>query len=168
MGNKLKKNRARKAAKAMLRKQAGHGRPPQRSKGMPPEAGQQPTPEREARGCWVKAEGVHIDRAADMLGALEVAEIITPQQHAAGRDWQEARAAYIAELQLSGYRSCLNTDQAGHDESDGNPEAVRHFKALERSVGMLGSAELTHVIEYNQRPRAIQALRCALDAVAGC
>lgn len=95
-----------------------------------------PTAERRAHGVWVEGKDAQpcIDLASDMFGAMYQARAITQQHLEAARAFQEARAAYEAELGLSGYRSCLAGGTGGHDDGDGNPEVFRQYKRITQGL----------------------------------
>ena len=131
-----------------------------------------PTSERIARGVWaepvgaVKSQQPIVDMAHDTIGRLHCDRKITDAQEQAARSYQETCAAYLAEMpEISGFKSCLAGGQAGHDDSDGDPAIFAAMRGLERRVGMIGSAELYRVCISGDRPRNIEILRKALDAV---
>ena len=140
----------------------------------PRERAVRPTPERMARGTWAEAKGVVkslqsiTDLAHDVVGQLHCAKQITDRQEQAARSYQELRARFLEELpEVTGYKSCLAGGSGGYDASDGNAATIRDIRALERSVGMIGSSELHHVCAMDNPPRNLSILRQALDAVAG-
>ena len=133
---------------------------------------QGPTPERRARGEWVKPPmgepGPMIDLAADMIGALLSAGRITRQQEEAARLFQDLRLGYVAELGVAGYGSCFNV-VGGHDSGDGSVEAIEAWRRMENRIGRVKSALLQHETAKGAEcePNDLGALRCALDCVNG-
>jgi len=95
-----------------------------------------PTAERRAHGVWVegKADQPDVDMASDMAGSLFHRREITEQQLEAARAFQEVRAAYVAELGVAGYKSCLAGGVGGHDEGDGNPEVFKAYRHITRKL----------------------------------
>ena len=131
---------------------------------------QGPTPERRARGDWVKppmgTPGPMIDLAADMIGALLSAGKITSQQEQAARLFQELRAGYVAELGVAGFGSCFNTG-GGHDSGDGDIETIEAWRRMENRIGRVNSALLQHETAKGAecQPNDLGAIRLALDCV---
>lgn len=167
MGNRLKKLRQRKAEKA----KAKRDRPPQKVAANTPRApidrGERPTDERAIRGHWVKGD-VWVDLAADQIGALLAERKISQAQFDAARAWQDLRRAYLDEMpDLKSYKSCLDGSVPGYDDGDGNREVIARYRAAEARVGRIGMREILHVCENGQRPRKIDVLRAALDALHG-
>lgn len=134
---------------------------------------ERPTAERMARGVWTEPKGMGkneipvTDVAADMVGLLLFRRIITNSQEQAARVFQAARLAYLAELpEISGYKSCIAGDVPGFDDGDGDPQVIERYRDIERAVGRQGRRELLHVCEDNQKPRSVEVLRLALDAIS--
>jgi hypothetical protein len=93
--------------------------------------------------------------------------IITNSQEQAARVFQAARLAYLAELpEISGYKSCIAGDVPGFDDGDGDPQVIERYRDIERAVGRQGRIELLWVCEDNQKPRSVEVLRLALDAIS--
>lgn len=129
-----------------------------------------PTKERQMRGVWAKGkdEQPDVDLAADMAGALYHRREITEAQLEAARSFQEIRAAYVAELGVAGYKSCLAGGVGGHDEGDGNPEVFKAYRHITRRL----SRPQVRVLEVGLEMAPDQAgsltvwkLRDALDAI---
>lgn len=95
-----------------------------------------PTTERQRRGVWVtgKEDQPDVDLAADMAGSLFHRREITEAHLEAARAFQEVRAAYVAELGVAGYKSCLAGGVGGHDEGDGNPEVFKAYRHITRRL----------------------------------
>jgi hypothetical protein len=134
---------------------------------------ERPTAERMARGVWTEPKGMGkneipvTDVAADMVGLLLFRRIITNSQEQAARVFQAARLAYLAELpEISGYKSCIAGDVPGYDDGDGDPQVIERYRDIERAVGRQGRIELLWVCEDNQKPRSVEVLRLALDAIS--
>lgn len=134
---------------------------------------ERPTAERMARGVWTEPKGMGkneipvTDVAADMVGWLLFRRIITNSQEQAARVFQAARLAYLAELpEVSGYKSCIAGDVPGFDDGDGDPQVIERYRDIERAVGRQGRIELLCVCEDNQKPRSVEVLRLALDAIS--
>lgn len=127
-----------------------------------------PTPERLKRGYWPErgSQGLQQDEHPDMIGRLHQQGALSQSQHDAARLWQYIRAAWVAELGVAGYRSCIG-DFGGHDETDGNVEAVKRYLGLRDKIGRV--AEATLRIECDKpadaRPISLAVLRNALDRV---
>lgn len=126
-----------------------------------------------ARGVWTEPKGMGkneipvTDVAADMIGWLLFRRIITNSQEQAARVFQAARLAYLAELpEVSGYKSCLAGEVPGFDDGEGDARVIERYRDIERAVGRQGRIELLWVCEDNQKPRSVEALRWALDAIS--
>jgi len=135
-------------------------------------AAERPTPERQKHGVWTKPTGMGkneipvTDLTADMVGLLFHQRIITSSQEQSARTFQAARVAYLAEMpEISGYKSCIAGDVPGYDDGDGDPRVIEHYRDIERAVGIAGRRELLHVCEEGQKPRSVELLRWALDAI---
>ena len=133
-----------------------------------------PTPERLAKGTWAEPQGMGkdmqpiVDLASDMIGVLFESRKITGTQEQAARTFQQIYAAYLEELGVIGFKSCLAGSIKGHDESDGDPEKIAAYRSLEKRIGRLKMACLRIECDKlpNQHPQSLTALRQALDAVA--
>jgi hypothetical protein len=135
---------------------------------------ERPNALRKSRGMWAipKGMGKHeqpaVDMASDMIGVLYVGRQISSQQEQAARLYQELRAAYLAELpDVRGYKSCLAGSVPGYDDTDGNPEVIAAFRSLEKRLTMPQRREMLIVCDMDERPRNIETLRAALDAIGG-
>lgn len=134
-----------------------------------------PTAERLRQGTWAEPSGMGkdmqpiVDLASDMIGQLFQTRQINAAQEQAARTFQEARAAWLAEFELAGFKSCLAGGQAGYDASEGNPEAKANYQAIEKRIGMVKTAILEIECEKlaGAKPNSLIALRRALDAMAG-
>ncbi len=178
MSSKVARRRNRKKARQASQGVLAAHVPEKRRKATTAAAGEargqavRPTSERIARGVWaepvgaVKSQQPIVDMAHDMVGRLHCDRKITDAQEQAARSYQETCAAYLAEMpDIGGYKSCLSGGTGGHDESDGDPTVFAAMRGIERRVGIIGSAELYRVCISGDRPRNIQILRGALDAV---
>lgn len=133
-----------------------------------------PTPERYARGNWAEPRGQDkrtaptVDLQPDMIGRLHQDGKLTISQEQAARTWQELHTAYVAELEVPGYKSCIAGSTSGHDESDGNPEVVQAYYALRDRIGRPKSALLASECykQPHERCKDLPSLRNALDCVA--
>jgi hypothetical protein len=134
-----------------------------------------PTPERYARGSWIEPTGkdaaahLLIDRHVDMIGKLYATGQLSYAQEASARQFQEIVAAWLAELALAGYRSCLVDGGGGYDAGEGNPAVKAAHHAMQRRLGAVRYAFLRMETEKPSDgvPRDLAALRRALDAFAG-
>jgi hypothetical protein len=132
------------------------------------ESAERPTEQRAAIGHWVQGDGKHQDLAADMIGLLLVSRQITPEQEQAARHWEQLRAAYIAEMpDLRVIKSCLNNDVRGHDDSDGDPEALAAYREMMDKLTPAQESEVLHVVDRRTKPRDLGTLRAALDVIGG-
>jgi len=139
------------------------------------ETSTRPTPQRLAQGKWATPQGAGksqqpmVDLASDMIGALYEAKKISIAQEQAARLFQQLRDAYLAEFDLSGFKSCLAGGVSGYDDSDGNPEAKKAYEDLEKRIGMVKTAilEIECAKGPDRKPNDLIALHRALDAVAG-
>ena len=134
-----------------------------------------PTWERLQHGCWAEPSGMGkdmqpiVDLASDMIGELYQGRQITTAQEQAARTFQEVRAAWLAELDLAGFKSCLAGGVGGYDGGDGNPEAKAAYQAIERRIGMVKTAilEIECAKLAGAKPNCLIALRRALDVMGG-
>lgn len=145
-------------------------REPQRAEVITAE---RPTPERMSRGVWTEPKGMGkneipvTDIAEDMVGLLYYRQQISSKHEQAARLFQQVRAAYLAELpEVSGYKSCLAGTVPGFDDGDGDADVIERYRSMERAAGLHGRRELLWVCDDNQRPRNVELLRWALEAVA--
>lgn len=129
-----------------------------------------PTEQRLSKGAFRMPTGPlrqdlpAVDEAHDCVAALLRARLITPEQEAAARDWQELKAAVRAELGLSQGRSCLDLSPAGHDDSDGDSEVMRRWREVEARLGLVKVGALDWTVVYGRKPGNLPLLREALDA----
>lgn len=143
--------------------------------GATPRETARPTPERKRRGVWAKPTGADkhmhpmVDLAHDMIGALYAEGKLSHSQEQAARLFQELRAGFVAELGVTGYRSCLDDSRGGYDAGDGDAEAIRAYQGLANKIGRVKTALLTVETEKpgDGKPNDLAALRNALDCVAG-
>lgn len=134
---------------------------------------ERPTEERKRHGVWTEPKGMGkneipvTDITADMIGWLLYRRIITSSQEQAARTFQAARLAYLAELpEISGYKSCIAGDVPGYDDGEGDPRVIERYRDIERQIGLAGRREMLWVCEDNQKPRSVDVLRLALDAIS--
>lgn len=127
----------------------------------------QPTPERRAMGVWHTTKDGTQDMAHDMIGRLATEGKLNSQQVESARVFQETRAAYVAELGVSGFKSCLAGGSGGYDAGDGNPEAIRAYRKIENAVGPKHIWMLRQECDKlaNDRPWSLTGLQAALDAM---
>ena len=135
---------------------------------------ERPTSQRKARGTWAEPKGMGkhdlpvIDLASDMIGQLYTARQITGAQEQAARHFQELRAAYLAELpDVRGYKSCLAGSVPGFDDGEGCAQTIAAYRGIERRLTQPMRREMLLVCDMNERPRNIETLRAALDAIGG-
>ena len=130
-----------------------------------------PTVERYALGQWHKASrsGPVVDLCHDMIAALHTAGQISYGQEQNARLFQEVRAAWLGELALSGYRSCLDIGATGYDATDGNPAAIKSHDAMKQRLGVVRYLYIATEVEKgpHQVPASMVTLRRALDAIGG-
>lgn len=134
-----------------------------------------PTPERRARGVWQEPTGKDADNhmlrdlAEDMIGRLYIERALTYAQFEAARSFQALVRAFQDELGVSGYRSCLADGGGGYDGSDGKPEVVAAYRAMQRRIGAVRFYFLRSECDKGpeRHPGNLAALRVALDAFAG-
>jgi hypothetical protein len=132
-----------------------------------------PTTERKSRGTWAEPQGMGkherpvVDLASDEIGRLYQAGRITSGQEQAARHFEELRAAYLDELpDVREFKSCLAGSIPGFDDGDGNPEVIAAYRKAERRMTLPQRRELLIVLN-GERPRNIETLRAALDAIGG-
>jgi hypothetical protein len=140
---------------------------------IPTQPTSRPTDQRLARGHWAlgdtKPGSAYVDLACDMIGRLLVEGKISQQQAQAARSFDEAYAAYKAEIGVPVSRSCIAESSGGFDGSDGNPETYKRFHKMTDKLGYVRSAMLRNECNKMARenPRSLDALRNALDCLAG-
>lgn len=132
-----------------------------------------PTSERKSRGTWAEPSGMGkherpvVDLASDEIGRLFQAGRITGSQEQAARQYQELRAAYISELpDVRGFKSCLAGSVPGYDDSDGDPQTIAAWRKLDGRLSHPQRREMLLVCDMDERPRNIDVLRAALDAIS--
>ena len=133
-----------------------------------------PTAERMAHGHWAMPAGQGkefqpaVDLAADMVGWLHVTRQITSSHEQSARAWQELRARYLAELpEVQSYKSCLAGSVPGYDDGDGNPEVIRAYRAMERSMTQDQRRAMIWTCDMDHKPYNLKLLKSALDVIAG-
>ena len=134
-----------------------------------------PPPETLANGLYAAPQGQgkrhkpFINQAPDLIGLLFLRGKIKPDEEQAARHFQAVREAYKMELELKGYRSCLNTDQGGYDDSDGNPAVVAAYDDLRQLLGPRHCAFVARETEKqaHEKPDDLRRLRVLLQKVAG-
>lgn len=128
-----------------------------------------PTSERLARGMWTTAapRAPVIDMAEDYIGRLYAEGLIQYHHHEAARHFQAIVAAFMADLPLAGYRSCLAEGFGGYDGGDGNPAAARAYEAMKHKLGAVRFAYLRTETEKpaDAKRGSVEWLRRALEAV---
>ncbi|MGR3524851.1 MAG: hypothetical protein ACU0CT_02490 [Paracoccaceae bacterium] len=179
MSSRKKQKRQQKAQERQKLRQATHAY----NKGEQPVSGPEiglsvessrPTSERKSRGTWAEPSGMGkherpvVDLASDEIGRLFQAGRITGSQEQAARQYQELRAAYISELpDVRGFKSCLAGSVPGYDDSMGNPEVIAAWRKLDGRLSHPQRREMLLVCDMGERPRSIDVLRAALDAIGG-
>jgi hypothetical protein len=178
MSSRKRIKRQKRAQEAQAMRQAIHAHnkgelPASDAENCPAVKAERPNAMRKSRGMWAipKGMGKHeqpaVDMASDMIGVLYVGRQISSQQEQAARLYQELRAAYLAELpDVRGYKSCLAGSVPGYDDGDGNPEVIAAFRSLEKRLTMPQRREMLIVCDMDERPRNIETLRAALDAIS--
>ena len=178
MSSRKRAKRQKRAQEAQAMRQATHAYakgelPASDAENGPTVKAERPNALRKSRGMWAipKGMGKHeqpaVDMASDMIGVLYVGRQISSQQEQAARLYQELRAAYLAELpDVRGYKSCLAGSVPGYDDGDGNPEVIAAFRSLEKRLTMPQRREMLIVCDMDERPRNIETLRAALDAIS--
>lgn len=177
MSSRKKQKRQQKAQERQKLRQATHAY----NKGEQPVSGPEiglsvessrPTSERKSRGTWAEPSGMGkherpvVDLASDEIGRLFQAGRITGSQEQAARQYQELRAAYISELpDVRGFKSCLAGSVPGYDDGDGNPEVIAAWRKLDGRLSHPQRREMLLVCDMDERPRSIETLRAALDAI---
>ena len=137
-----------------------------------PPAGEiaRPTAERLAKGIWTVASrsAPAVDDACDYIGRLYAMKLIEYHHHEAARMFQDIVAAFMADLPIAGFRSCLAGGTGAYDSGDGNPAAVKAYDAMKRKLGAVRFAYLrTQVDKPSDAPiKDVDVLRNALEAVA--
>lgn len=134
---------------------------------------ERPTAERLKRGKWALPQGMGkheqpaVDLEADEIGRLYEKGDITTHQEQAARTAQQAHADYSAELGLSLGRSCLDMSPVGHDDSDGNPEAMAAWRNITGKLTYWQEGALVWTAIHGHEPGNLPLLCEALDAIAG-
>ena len=137
-----------------------------------PPAGEiaRPTAERLAKGIWTVASRTApaVDDACDYIGRLYAMKLIEYHHHEAARMFQDIIAAFMADLPITGFRSCLAGGTGAYDSGDGNPAAVKAYDSMKRKLGAVRFAYLrTQVDKPSDAPiKDVDVLRNALDAVS--
>lgn len=130
-----------------------------------------PTAERMAHGRIVIAarDAPAVDTEPDMIGRLAARGDLTQAQLEAGRRFQEARAAFRADLPIAGYRSCLATGEGGYDGGDGDQAAARDWARIKERLGLTKFLILLSETEkpWGGKPASLPILCAALDRM-GC
>lgn len=102
----------------------------------------------------------------DPIAAMYEAKQITYSQEQAARVYEQAYADNLAELGVSTGRSCLDIGPVGHDEGDGNPEAIARYRRITRAVGMFELRELERVVVDRKTCRRLPLLQSALTKIS--
>ncbi len=140
-----------------------------------PGVSNRPTDERRAHGSWAEPQGGQksrqpvIDLAVDAIGRLLVQNKISSAQEQAARQYQQLRAAYLAEFpDIGGYKSCLAGGTPGYDDGDGNAAVIAEYRRMEGRLNLMQRRELLWVCDMGNRPTNLVLLRKALDILGGC
>ena len=129
------------------------------------------TPQRFSRGIWADSnlgrDSPMMDLAPDMIGRLYATRQITSAQHDAARLFSEILDAWLVELALPGYRSCLAGGSGGYDGGDGNPEAARAHDRMKSKLGSVCYLYIRSELEKpaDREPASLKMLRLALDKI---
>lgn len=134
-----------------------------------------PTPEQIGKGMYDAPTGLgrrhkpFINTAPDLIGVLFRQNRISAAEEQAARHFQQVRAGYIAEIGISGYRSCLDQSRGGYDGTDGDPAAVAAYDALRKLLGPRHCAFVAQEVDKlaHQRTDNLLRLRAALRKIAG-
>lgn len=171
MASKAEKLRAKKAAKAQAQQpdkpQAPFMRPAVVA--HPKVEAVRPTPEREAKGQFRMPSGrgkqrlPAVDEHHDTVARLHHAKLLSDEQEAAARDWQDLKSDVRSELGINQGRSCLDISPVGHDSHDGNPEVMQRWRRVEAELGPWKTGCLDYTAVLGHPPRNLPLLRAALD-----
>jgi hypothetical protein len=175
--------RSKAERRRLKRAQRAAGRPAQRDKAnladVAPKSEKAhstaPTPRQQAHHAYAKPEGQAknskpwINETPDLIGVLYKRGRITTAEEQAARHFQKVRAAYLQEIGIAGYRSCLDITKAGHDDSDGDFAVIAADAEL-RDV--LGARVYSFVARETDKPATQRAedlrrLKIALQKIAG-
>lgn len=171
-GDKKRRQKAQRRAQKARMTFPGY-QPPKLVPSAPEGLSERPTAERLLRGKWALPQGMGkheqpaVDLEADVVGLMYERGFLTPHQEQAARTVQRAYADYSAELGLSRGRSCLDISPVGHDEGDGNPEAMAEWRSITGKLSYWQRGALEWTVINGHAPGNLELLRSALDAVAG-
>ena len=142
----------------------------------PPDAAEsvsnRPTPERMARGSWAMPQGNQksrqpvVDAASDVVGYLHVQRLITTAQEQAARHFQRLRRAYMSELEITEYKSCLAGSVPGYDDGEGNKDVIAEYRTIEARLPIPLRREVLRVCDANHQPASLDRLRAGLNLMA--
>ena len=178
MSSRKRIKRQKRAQEAQAMRQAIHAHnkgelPASDAENCPAVKAERPNAMRKSRGMWAipKGMGKHeqpaVDMASDMIGVLYVGRQISSQQEQAALHFKALRDAYIAEHpDVRGFKSCLAGSVPGFDDGEGDPEIIAAYRSIEKRLTLPQRRELLLVIDDNERPRNIETLRAALDAIS--
>jgi len=129
-----------------------------------------PTDERMRQGVWHIAgkAAPAVDRTGgDMLGELFIAGQIEKHHYDAGRNFQQLVAAFMADLGIGGYRSCLDISGGGYDASDGNVSVAQEYERTKRRLGAVRFLYLRTELAkpVGAKCNSVEMLRKALDSL---
>ena len=172
MSSKAQKLRNKRAAKAAIQSDEPiepHGKDAVAIRTVAKRQSMKPTAERKGRGVWVDGKDAQpdVDLASDMAGSLFQERKISAQQLEVAHRFSEVRAAYVAEFEVPGYKSCLAGGVGGHDGGDGNPAVVAEYKRMTRNMTPILMTRLIEGLEAPAYSRWVNvpALCVALDAI---
>jgi len=134
-----------------------------------------PTPEQLSGGSYAAPQGQgrkrkpYVNTTPDLIGVLFKRGKITGDEEQAARHFQRIRAAYVAELGVTGYRSCLDQTRGGHDDSDGDLAAIAAYDSLRQLLGPRHCAFVARETDKpaTQRAEDLRRLKLALRRIAG-
>ncbi len=109
-----------------------------------------------------------VDRTGgDMLGELFIAGQIEKHHYDAGRNFQQLVAAFMADLGIGGYRSCLDISGGGYDASDGNVSVAQEYERTKRRLGAVRFLYLRTELAkpVGAKCNSVEMLRKALDSL---
>jgi hypothetical protein len=100
-----------------------------------------------------------------MIGKLRCVGKITADQEQVARDVQEAWVVYCAELSLNTGRSCLDIGPVGYDGGDGNPAAIKRWRAVTGKLNTWQYGALVHTVCQDNPPGNLRLLVDALNVL---
>lgn len=173
MGDRAKKLRQRKLerkqAKATTRKPARAAERPAEGDQWSSEA---PTPQQIAKGTYEALTGdgkkrvKYVNKATDMIGVLHMRSKITDDEESAARTFQDVRNAYLATLDVSAGRSCIDMTPVGQGVID-DEHIAREYNALRDRLGGRDFSFVAGQVEKPARQRCddLRRLRVLLRKI---